>query len=414
MANRTRILLSAASKLKKCNKGIPAAAATSSVNATEELAVCESDPPPSSYIPLHHHRDRSLFRPITPGTFRYITYHYFSSLKGLTSLLTSQEARDRFVTLTGGNENADNDDQDNLYSNRIVNANVLGQSDMGFLKPMTLFHELNSPLYNQYGIEDKVDIKDFLDGCGFAIEQYMRAINDNLRGGNFRKWANKVLGDAREMSKTESDTSDDIEKLMAVMSTPPDSVEKYDFTEVGRKDPNSIEAFLMDMTTPIGWDNHNFNARMKLRLEISEDNLPKFATAQDLASHHSGEKLNAKVLHVALLSARLEEIEAPLAVNNNNTTKGEETSDPDAPLEDDSLIPHSNNSDQESSTQVVAQFEVLYDLELTLENDDGETQTETEVNVACFEACLYGDPNGDELRWRLHGIRPAFEFATTP
>lgn len=299
MANRTRIVLSAASKVKKFNKGIQAAAATSSANTTEELTVCEADPPPFSYIPLHHHRDRSLFRPITPGTFRYLSYHYLSSLKGLASLLTSQEARDRFVKWTGGNESTDNDDQDNLYSNRIVNANVLGQSDMGFLKPMTLFHELNSPLYNEYGIEDKVDIKDFLDGCGFAIEQYMRAINDNLRGENFRKWTNKVLEDAREMSKNETDTPDDIEKLMAVMSKPPDSVDKYDFTEVGRKDPNSIEAFLMDMTTPIGWDNHNFNARMKLRLEISEDNLPKFAKAQDLASHHSGEKLNAKVLHVS-------------------------------------------------------------------------------------------------------------------
>ncbi len=117
---------------------------------------------------------------------------------------------------------------------------------------------------------------------------------------------------------------------------------------------------------------------------------------------------------VALLSARLDEFEAPLSENDNNFTKLDDKGDPDAPLEDDSLIPHRHDSDPETTTQVVAQFEVLYDLQLTYEKDDGENHTETEVNVACFEACLYGDPNGDELRWRLHGIRPAFEFTNTP
>lgn len=112
---------------------------------------------------------------------------------------------------------------------------------------------------------------------------------------------------------------------------------------------------------------------------------------------------------MALLSARAVSIEKPVTVSENS---GDD--DPNAPLEDDTLKPHIERGD--SQPQIVTQLEVLYESEVTLpETDDGDSKrtdvvrTKRVVDVATFEACLAGDPNGD-LRWRLCYTRPALEF----
>ena len=106
---------------------------------------------------------------------------------------------------------------------------------------------------------------------------------------------------------------------------------------------------------------------------------------------------------VALLSARIQEITAP------DKAITERINDPDAPLEDDALKPHIDKR-EDAATQVVTQLEVLYDLEQSYINGEDKTLKQSSVMVGKFEACLRGDPNGNELRWRLCSYRPALEF----
>ena len=108
-----------------------------------------------------------------------------------------------------------------------------------------------------------------------------------------------------------------------------------------------------------------------------------------------------------MLSARVASIEKPITIKPT-------VDDPDAPLEDDSLKPHVERED--SKPQIVTQLEVLFESEVTLpETDqDGSKRTDGQrskmvVDVATFEACIGGDPNGD-MRWRLCHTRPALEF----
>lgn len=72
---------------------------------------------------------------------------------------------------------------------------------------------------------------------------------------------------------------------------------------------------------------------------------------------------------------------------------------------------------------VAAQVEILYDIEQSLlvpmakQGDDNKTESEekktvtrTTVVVGVFEGWLNGDPEGNELRWRVAEVRPAWEF----
>ena len=71
-----------------------------------------------------------------------------------------------FLSLTASPNDEDDTVDDCKYNGGIINTNVLGQSDMGVLKVLTLFHDLNNPLFHQ------VDVKQFLDGCGWALERF--------------------------------------------------------------------------------------------------------------------------------------------------------------------------------------------------------------------------------------------------
>ena len=92
---------------------------------------------------------------------------------------------------------------------------------------------------------------------------------------------------------------------------------------------------------------------------------------------------------MALLSARVAEIERPSSSKRGNEAKqGEMYSS--------------------GLNQVITQLEVLYEREIC-EVIYGEGSSSV-VNVATFEACIFGDPNGEQLQWRLCQTRPASEF----
>lgn len=72
---------------------------------------------------------------------------------------------------------------------------------------------------------------------------------------------------------------------------------------------------------------------------------------------------------------------------------------------------------------IAAQVEILYDMEQSLlvpmakqgdenkmESEEKKTINRTSVVVGVFEGWLNGDPEGNELRWRVAEVRPAWEF----
>ena len=193
----------------------------------------------------------------------------------------------------------------------------------------------------------------------------------------------------------------------------------YDFLEIAKDDPDSIEHTVISMTTPemlemirmegimklimgniagVGGEGADGKASNALPLAIMRNNsdLDQLKEFYQKSTKVTQIKADTKVMNVALLSARVEEIypgEAELSE--------EQSEDPNAPLEDDSFV--ENNPD--SNAQVVTQLEVLYELQQSSMNDDGKKHTQTSVMVGKFEACLKGDPNGDGLRWRLCSYR---------
>ena len=180
--------------------------------------------PFTPYIPLYHHNDPSLFPILIPGSLPYITHNLFAAFNAMVTLLSSQEARDKFVFIANLNDtNLDSTaDDDKLYSS-IIDTNVLGQADMGVVKVLALFDGLYSPLYKgtQFNVED------FMNGAGFALQRFQHVGRQHMRS-------------LTEMVKAAGD-----EQI------------EYDFLDLAKSNPDSLEHDLMKMTTPAYWDGFN-------------------------------------------------------------------------------------------------------------------------------------------------------------
>ena len=196
----------------------------------------------------------------------------------------------------------------------------------------------------------------------------------------------------------------------------------YDFLKAALEDPDSPEQTLTSMTTPQGVHYLNMNNSRRLVfdiLEFGETNTENpinirlngtdwdsvievgklYENKGDIGTGLRFLRKDSKIMNVALLSARVEEIYPPVDMSEQ-IENGD--SDSDAPLEDESLRPFREDCDFKA--QVVTQLEVLYELQQSSVNEDGETVTGTEVVVGTFEACLNGDGDGD-LEWRLAAYR---------
>ncbi|KAL3764512.1 hypothetical protein ACHAWO_007029 [Cyclotella atomus] len=310
----------------------------------EQIAVPASKP----YIPLYHHQDPSLFAPLVPGSLPYIIHNATAAFQAIVSLASSEELRQKFVTIARlyrlspqvQPENSDSD-CNNLYSGCIINTNVVGQSDMGLINVFSLFDGLSSPLYDMKGLT--FDIKEFMDGAGFALEQFHRVDRDF-----FMSLKNRDIG------------------------------EDYDFESVAKSNPGSLEHDLMKMTTPPFWTFLNASLKEYFNIKPFLDEVMKTSTP-----------VESKIVNLALLSARVAEIERPSSSKRGNEAKQDETY-------------------SSGLNQVITQLEVLYEREIC-EVVYGEGSSNV-VNVATFEACIFGDPNGEQLQWRLCQTRPASEF----
>ena len=175
----------------------------------------------------------------------------------------------------------------------------------------------------------------------------------------------------------------------------------YDFA---MKNPESEEHSFLAMTTPEMLKVIHLERVMIMMMRDSVGR--ELSSKANLEYSHKVKPIeeDTKVMNVALLSARIEEIFPPSVQTDQMERKDD---GPDAPLQDDSLIP----PEDDNGVQVVAQLEVLYELQQSSINEDGKVHTKTYVMVGKFEACIDGDPTVDEIRWRIAHDRPAFEFS---
>lgn len=179
--------------------------------------------PSKPYIPLYHHEDPTLFPQLLPGSLPYLMHNFSSAFNAVVSLFTSQETRDKFISIADLNrEKLESGDNNSLYGS-IINTNVVGQSDLGFIKVLALFDGLNSPLFEG----TQFNIIDFMDGAGYAIERF-----HEVGRAHMEVLKNKVEAAGEE------------------------SVE-YDFIKIAESETESLEHDLMEMTTPVYWGGFN-------------------------------------------------------------------------------------------------------------------------------------------------------------
>jgi hypothetical protein len=138
-------LLSTASK-RIANTSIRASRPSFSSSADNQIKKQSIEMTASKpYIPLYHHQDPSLFPPLVPGSIPYIVHNTAAAFQALVSLASSEELRQKFVSiaklyrLSPQIQPESNEDNDNLYNGCIINTNIVGQSDMGFINVFSLF-----------------------------------------------------------------------------------------------------------------------------------------------------------------------------------------------------------------------------------------------------------------------------------
>ena len=352
----------------------------------------------SLYKPLYHHIDPTLLLPRMPGSFSYFLHHLLSSVSGLYSICFSQQSRDKFLHLTARNPDNNNkdrsEDESGEENTSIINTFVLNQSDTGFMGIMTLYHDLSSPLFDETNFDTETHVRQLLNGCSFALEQFHTVQADYLK--TIESALDNSKKETEESNTTEGEGEEEEEKQF-----------QYKFFDIAESDPESTENTLVSMLSPEGLDRIFFDTAMyslvkNVNVHIVEGDESAAGNDTSLAGLPS----DPKVMHACLLSARVEEIEA----KENEARRNAEDNDPNAPLEDESLQPFAETRDDRKS-QTVLQLEVLYDLEFLSNNDEADNNKSFKsVNVAKFETCLKGNPNGDELQWRLCSWRPALEF----
>ena len=359
---------------------------------------------------LYHHTHPTLLPYRRPGSLSYVLHHLSSSFNAIVSLCTSQTSRDQFLSLTScannNNNNStstteDNYNDDDGYQGPIINTSVLGQSDMGFLKSLTLFQDLSNPLYEQYPI----NTREFLCGVGFGLEQFHKVKDELLP---------RLVKHGEEDSQS---TVDDDGKGATVQA----NFSNYKILDIAEKDPDSLENRLVSMSTPEVSQAIQMDGVIRLLFDSmskSESiNMPMGRNDEEvnrLKEYYAKNFItdDTKVNNVALLNARIEEIYPPPTVAAGQKSQKEYNDDPDAPLEDDSLTPPQHNND-DLAPQVVTQLDVLYELQQSSINGEGKTHTQSSMMVGKFETCLSGDPNGNDskdVQWRIASYRSAVEF----
>lgn len=314
-----------------------------------------------------------------------------------------------------------------------INESVISQATAGPAMMLSLFHDLQNPLFRKYGF----NATQFLEGVGPALEQFHNtsgALENQLRAhsksntisttpesdegseetttnenGSLSKEEKEAILHTIQMLQQNSSNDNSLEQASAVLN--------HDWMEDARSSPDSLAGQLSRMLTAELFDIHQLSAKTAFLLQPT-------ASTRSMMKFQEG---SCTVNNVALLSAR-----AFFCVEKENEDKDETENDNTTRISNsakyqivDDILDHDTVDTEEENKMfgVAAQLEVLYDVtqHFAIDNDnkekstdknegaDGEELETTVVSVATLEGWLQGGPEG-ELRWRLALHRPAFEF----
>ena len=315
----------------------------------------------------------------------------------------------------------------NELDNGTINESVISQATAGPMMMLSLFHDLQNPLFQRC----QFDAKEFLDGVGPALENFHNTsggLENELRRIQEEALAGENVSGKEETEKDDSSnssTSKEVEEALSAFGVVQgnaffsketsdksvSSVMNHEWMEEAKKKPESLAGQLSQMLTTELFQIHQISAKTAYLLQNNSRNNIQFQEG------------SCTVNNVALLSARCflcAEKDDDEAFDDGRSRRKFETVDFE--IADEEM--------ESKRAGVAAQLEVLYDvtqefiaeksnmdegqsddheqLAATKSNDTEVVQT-TIVSVATLEGWLKGGPNG-ELRWRLALHRPAFEF----
>ena len=310
----------------------------------------------------------------------------------------------------------------------IINEGVISQATTRPFIMLSLFHDLESPLFKQY----RFDAKEFLEGVAPALQNFhnvsgslenqyhkirLNSLPDEVETTQTKTGEN---GDVAEESKGSCNeyaiSGEDKESVLSIFrmykgtdyfSSGMDekevsSILNHDWAIEAKRDPESLAAQLSRMLTCELFQVHQISAKTAFLLQNHER---KFLFREG----------SCCVNNVALLSARAKIcVPADRDEGESAESRHRKYQPVDYAMGDDEM--------EEKNAGVAAQIEVLYDVthsfvpcqekskeEVEAKDSGSEALTTTIVSVATIQGWLKGGPEG-ELRWQLALHRPAFEF----
>jgi hypothetical protein len=350
---------------------------------------------------------------------RTMTQMFFSAANGMISLL-SEKTRVGFI--------------DSLEKG-IIQEGVLSQATAGPMMMLSLFHELQNPLFKKH----KFDPTEFLSGLVPALENFHNvssALENELHDVKQRALSNDIMevhdekleqtdGAAHETTEEfGAVTKEEKESLLSALRIMSENDEfeskqqaaeailNHEWMNETRDFPDSLAAQLSRMVTKELFQINQLSSKTAFLLQNQ---------SRDIYFREGSCRVN----NVALLSARA------CLFKEKEGSSSEDTSDDDEGVTKYEAVDSSFENDfDESETAVAAQLEVLYDVTqefvmgkppLSDSNEtnestastswDNEKPTQTTiVSVATLEGWLHGGPDDGQLRWKLASYRPPYEF----
>ena len=322
----------------------------------------------------------------------------------------------------------------------VLNEAIIAQASMSPLVMLSLFHELENPIFKQ----NKFEASEFLEGVAPALENFHNisgALDNQLRTkfsteeesfAPESSSSNESEKDENEQRESGDEIDEDREAILTALRLHQPGVEypfgrneKYlsevlsnDWTTDAEKDPESLAAQLSRMVTTELFQLHQVGAKTAFLLQAPHGQNMTFQEG------------SCAVSNVALLSAR-----ACFCVPQE-PAEGVENDSESSPTRYEAVDYSMDEKEmKEKNAAVAAQVDLLYEVtqnisltkieeatkpegesaeeskvEAKSSNTPDETLMEhTIVNVATVQGWLKDGPNG-ELRWQLALLRPPVEF----
>lgn len=339
-----------------------------------------------------------------------------SAASACVALVVGPENRERFIE---------------CCNEGIIEPPVLGQANFGLAMMLALYYDLNSPLFHRY--KDNFNAIDFSSGVAPSLARFhdiQSLLQNELHEYKYKNSTTSPHIDSfivdthmHHSSNSSSEEQGNKDSIIGDLIASLKALDERVVKTLGFVDKNQVQNILKH-----SWDHDvakksNSPAAQLRRMVTSEyfqDLQMKTKSDFILNNKLIYEKGSTKVQNVALLSVRSQKIYPEgkrvsqiKSMSKRTGSLVEEDFFDKCPEEEDADFP------------VVAQVEVLYDIEQyfrpeettveTIANDDeyvqGQPMIKRGVLVGVFEGWLYGGPDRtDSLRWSLCLSRPAWEF----